>query len=50
MTAAAMDEDRQACLASGMDAHVSKPIDPRELADTLLAWVPPRPEAAATAL
>ena len=50
MTAAAMDEDRQVCLAAGMDAHVSKPIDPRELADALLAWVPPRPGAAATAL
>jgi signal transduction histidine kinase/CheY-like chemotaxis protein len=40
MTAAAMDEDRQACLAAGMDAHVSKPIDPKELVRTLLAWVP----------
>jgi two-component system sensor histidine kinase/response regulator len=39
MTAAAMDEDRQACLAAGMDAHVSKPIDPKELVRTLLAWV-----------
>ena len=27
MTAAAMDEDKQACLAAGMNAHVSKPID-----------------------
>jgi two-component system sensor histidine kinase/response regulator len=41
MTAAAMDEDRQACLAAGMNAHVSKPIDPKELVRTLLAWVPP---------
>jgi signal transduction histidine kinase/CheY-like chemotaxis protein len=42
MTAAAMEEDKQACLAAGMDAHVSKPIDPKELVRTLLAWVPAR--------
>ncbi|MGN6826764.1 response regulator [Paucibacter sp. M5-1] len=41
MTAAALDEDKQECLAAGMNAHVSKPIDPRQLARTLLDWVPP---------
>ncbi|MEW6705277.1 MAG: response regulator [Pseudomonadota bacterium] len=41
MTAAAMDEDKQECLAAGMNAHVSKPIDPRELARVLLAWAAP---------
>ena len=46
MTAAAMDEDRQACLAAGMDAHVGKPIVPAELAEVLLQWVRP-PDAAA---
>jgi len=40
MTAGAMDEDRQECFAAGMNAHVSKPIDPKELVDTLLAWMP----------
>jgi signal transduction histidine kinase/CheY-like chemotaxis protein len=40
MTAAAMEEDKQECLAAGMNAHVSKPIDPKELVDTLLHWVP----------
>jgi CheY-like chemotaxis protein len=40
MTAGALDEDRQHCLAVGMNAHVSKPIDPKEMANTLLAWVP----------
>jgi two-component system, sensor histidine kinase and response regulator len=40
MTAAAMDEDKQECLAAGMNAHVSKPIDPQELARELLAWIP----------
>ena len=39
MTANAMDEDRQACLAAGMNAHVSKPINPKELVRTLLDWV-----------
>jgi two-component system sensor histidine kinase/response regulator len=45
MTAAAMDEDKQECLAAGMNAHISKPIDPKQLMHTLLAWVPP-PRAA----
>lgn len=45
MTAAAMEEDKQECLAAGMNAHVSKPIDPKDLMHTLLAWVPP-PSAA----
>jgi two-component system sensor histidine kinase/response regulator len=42
MTAAAMEEDKQECFAAGMNAHVSKPIDPGELVRTLLAWVPPQ--------
>jgi two-component system sensor histidine kinase/response regulator len=41
MTAGAMEEDRQECLAAGMNAHVTKPIDPKQLVRTLLAWVPP---------
>jgi two-component system sensor histidine kinase/response regulator len=41
MTAAAMEEDKQECLASGMNAHIAKPIDPMQLMHTLLAWVPP---------
>ncbi|WP_457336412.1 response regulator [Rhizobacter sp. P5_C2] len=40
MTAAAMDEDRQECFAAGMNAHVSKPIDPQDLVAALLEWVP----------
>ena len=41
MTAGAMERDMQDCLAAGMNAHVSKPIDPRQLVRTLLAWVSP---------
>ena len=41
MTAAAMDADRQECLAAGMNAHVAKPIDAERLVETLLEWVPP---------
>ena len=40
MTAAAMESDRQECLAAGMDAHVAKPIDAERLVKTLLEWVP----------
>ena len=39
MTAAAMESDRQECLAAGMNAHVAKPIDAEVLVKTLLAWV-----------
>ena len=39
MTAAAMDSDRQECLAAGMNAHVAKPIDAEKLVKTLLDWV-----------
>ena len=35
MTAAAMKGDRERCLAGGMDAYVSKPIDPAELFKTI---------------
>ena len=31
MTAAAFTEDIRRCLESGMDAHIAKPIDIREL-------------------
>jgi two-component system, sensor histidine kinase and response regulator len=39
MTAAAMESDRQECLAAGMNAHVAKPIDAERLVKTLLDWV-----------
>ncbi|MBS3955084.1 MAG: PAS domain-containing protein [Methylomicrobium sp.] len=37
MTANAYDEDRETCLAAGMNEHISKPVDPEKLYETLLA-------------
>ncbi|MBF0306274.1 MAG: response regulator, partial [Alphaproteobacteria bacterium] len=39
MTAHALAEEREKCLASGMDDHIPKPIDPAKLLDTLARWV-----------
>ncbi|MES0338073.1 MAG: response regulator [Candidatus Magnetobacterium sp. LHC-1] len=46
MTANAMVSDRENCLAAGMNDHVAKPIDPDELFNRLLRWIPPLREPA----
>ena len=39
MTANAFEEDRQACLDAGMNDHISKPVVPERLYQTLLVWL-----------
>ena len=39
LTANAYDEDRQACFAAGMRAHIAKPVAPAKLYEILLKWL-----------
>jgi CheY-like chemotaxis protein len=41
MTAHAMNEDRDRCLAAGMQDHLPTPIDPALLARRLVHWIRP---------
>ena len=38
LTAAAMEEDRRACKAAGMDDFITKPLDPDMLSSVLERW------------
>ena len=46
MTAHATLEERQNCLDAGMNDHVSKPIDPNALFDTVSRYFTSKPEPA----
>jgi len=39
MTAHASNEDKNRCLASGMNDYISKPIDPAKLSDSVSKWL-----------
>jgi len=40
LTANAFEEDRQQCLAAGMDAFLTKPVSINALKDALMPWLP----------
>src|SRR6185369_2268252 len=42
MTANAMEQDRQRCLAAGMNDALIKPLDPEKIWGVLLQWIKPR--------
>ena len=46
LTASVMDEDRQNCLAAGMDDFLTKPLDPNALTAAIAKWTKPRSKAA----
>ena len=56
LTANAFEDDREACLAAGMDDHVAKPVEPERLYALLMHWLsgasepPPEPARGAAAV
>ncbi len=42
MTAHATLEERERCIAAGMNDHIGKPIDPKTMFETIRRWVAPR--------
>jgi signal transduction histidine kinase/CheY-like chemotaxis protein len=47
LTAAAMDDEREACMQAGMSDFVAKPIDADELFAAMSRWLPDPPHAVA---
>jgi len=48
MTASVLQEERDACLAAGMNAHLGKPLDTQHLFVTLLHWLDRQRQTAPT--
>ncbi len=48
MTAHAMLEERERCLAAGMNDHLAKPVNPEQLYQTICRWCPQHVDAAGT--
>jgi two-component system sensor histidine kinase/response regulator len=46
MTAHAMKGDRERCLAAGMDDYLSKPLDPKDVFETIEHWLAKQPAPA----
>jgi CheY-like chemotaxis protein len=39
LTASAMEEDRNRCMAAGMDGYMSKPFSTKQLVETTIFWL-----------